>query len=224
MTQTSPQSSPQSSPQTSPQRADALRNVEAILDAAEACLARDPDASMGEIATAAGLGRVTLYAHFGSRAALVEAVVARVLTRVNGALETIDVSGDPALALERLIEATWQLTMRAGALVVAAERAVPAASLQAAHAGPLSDRVERLIAAGQTAGVFDPALPRSWLVAMVHAVIHAAATEIDAGRLTSAEAPAVITRTLLGAFGHGGEPASGQGRTRRPRASRASGA
>jgi hypothetical protein len=37
-------------------RADARRNVEAILDAAERCLARDPDASMAEIAAEAGLG------------------------------------------------------------------------------------------------------------------------------------------------------------------------
>ena len=36
--------------------ADARRNIALILDAAESCLAHDPDASMSDIAAAAGLG------------------------------------------------------------------------------------------------------------------------------------------------------------------------
>ena len=48
-------------------RADARRNIELILDAAEACLTRNPDASMSDIAAEAGLGRVTIYGHFTSR-------------------------------------------------------------------------------------------------------------------------------------------------------------
>jgi hypothetical protein len=39
-------------------RADARRNIALILDAAQSCLARDPDASMSDIAVAAGVGRV----------------------------------------------------------------------------------------------------------------------------------------------------------------------
>ena len=50
-----------------PKRSDALRNIEAILEAATTCLARDPDASVNSIAQAAGVGRVTLYGHFESR-------------------------------------------------------------------------------------------------------------------------------------------------------------
>ena len=61
---------------TQVRRADALKNIAAILDAATAALARDPDASINDIAQAAGVGRVTLYGHFGSRAALLSAVVA----------------------------------------------------------------------------------------------------------------------------------------------------
>ena len=55
-------------------RADARRNIAAILDAALLCLARDPDASIADIAQAAGVGRVTLYGHFKSRADLIDAV------------------------------------------------------------------------------------------------------------------------------------------------------
>lgn len=45
-------------------RADAQQNVERILDAAIDCLSRDSDASVVQIAQAAGVGRVTLYGHF----------------------------------------------------------------------------------------------------------------------------------------------------------------
>ncbi|WP_353507159.1 TetR family transcriptional regulator [Gordonia sp. ABSL11-1] len=52
---------------TRPKRADALHNVEAILDAATRRLAVDPDASVNEIAEEAGVGRITLYGHFDLR-------------------------------------------------------------------------------------------------------------------------------------------------------------
>ena len=64
---------------TTRRRADAERNIEAILDAALARLGRDPSASMTEIAKAAGVGRVTLYGHFPSREALVDTLFDRSL-------------------------------------------------------------------------------------------------------------------------------------------------
>jgi AcrR family transcriptional regulator len=58
-------------PSPRPRRADARRNIAAILDAAVASLADNPDASMAEIAARAGVGRVTLYGHFKTRAELI---------------------------------------------------------------------------------------------------------------------------------------------------------
>jgi TetR/AcrR family transcriptional regulator, mexCD-oprJ operon repressor len=189
--------------QRSPQlRADARRNVELILTAAEACLARDPDASMSDIAAEAGLGRVTIYGHFSSRQVLVEAVVHRVLNAVNSALNEVDLSGDPGEAFARLVAATWQLTMRSGGLIVAADKALPATTVREAHVGGLEDRVRNLIEAGKRSGAFRSDLPTDWLVATLHAVLHAAATEIDAGRLDPAAAPQVITSTMLTTLGY----------------------
>lgn len=61
-------------------RADARQNVEKILDAAIASLSRNADASVSEIAQAAGVGRVTLYGHFPTRDALIEAALVRVIS------------------------------------------------------------------------------------------------------------------------------------------------
>ncbi|MFC0681269.1 TetR/AcrR family transcriptional regulator [Lysobacter korlensis] len=181
-------------------RADARRNIERILDAAETLLGRDPSASMGDIAAEAGLGRVTVYGHFGSRQALVEAVVRRALLEVDAALQDVDLSGDAGAALERLIQATWQLTVRSGRLLIAAEEALPASTIREMHQGGLEDRVRDFIASAQRRGEFRSDLPTDWFQAIFHAVVHAASTEIHAGRLEPTDATRVITATLLGAL------------------------
>ena len=60
--------------QAGPQRADALRNRERILDAAERMLERSPSASLADIATAAGVSRSTLHRRFSSRDELLRAI------------------------------------------------------------------------------------------------------------------------------------------------------
>jgi TetR/AcrR family transcriptional regulator, mexCD-oprJ operon repressor len=183
-------------------RADARRNIELILDAASVCLGRDPDASVAEIAKEAGLGRVTVYGHFKSRPDIVEAVVTRTLAAANEALEEVDLSGDAASALRRLIDATWEVTMRSGSLVVAAEKALPAAKVRDLHSGGLEERVREFLRAGQQSGAFRGDLPADWLMATFHAVLHAAATEIDAGRLDPGVASDVIASTMLAVLQH----------------------
>ena len=189
-------------------RADARRNIEAILDAARRCLGRDPDASVNEIAAAAGVGRVTLYGHFPSRAELVDAVVTRTLDEFDATLDGVDLTGDPRDALVRLVHAAWRPTAESALLVVAAERALPPERLLAAHRAPMQ-RVRELIEHGQAHGAFREDLPLSWLVALFHSVIHAAANEISAGRLDADDAGTVIITTLLAAYSHSTNPSAG---------------
>ena len=105
-----------------PRRADAKRNVAAILAAAVECLARNPDTSMGEIATAAGVGRMTLYGHFGTRAELLSAVLTRVIADARDTLDAVDVSGDPRDALARLVGSSWLVVDRLRLVLAAAQR------------------------------------------------------------------------------------------------------
>lgn len=180
-----------------PLRADARRNVEAILDAARRCLARDPDASVAEIARTAGVGRVTLYGHFESRATLVAAVVDRAVAEGDAALERVDLGGDPMAALVRLVDATWEITYRFGALVVAAENALSVDRMAAAHAGPRA-RAERLLERGRAAGRFRDDLPASWFVTVLHSVTHAAVTAVHDGELAAEDGPRAIRATMVG--------------------------
>jgi serine phosphatase RsbU (regulator of sigma subunit) len=60
--------------QTDPKRADALRNRERILEAAQRLLERSPSATLADIAAAAGVARSTLHRRFASRDDLLSAL------------------------------------------------------------------------------------------------------------------------------------------------------
>src|SRR3954452_1924196 len=60
--------------QTDLRRADAMRNRERILDAAERFLQRSPSATLADIAAAAGVARSTLHRRFASRDELLAAL------------------------------------------------------------------------------------------------------------------------------------------------------
>jgi TetR/AcrR family transcriptional regulator, mexCD-oprJ operon repressor len=182
-----------------PRRADARRNVAAILAAATECLASDPDTSMAEIAAAAGVGRMTLYGHFNTRAELLDAVIAHALAAAHTTLDAVDVSGDPRAALGRLVAASWLVVDQLGQVLAAAQRELPAERIHQAH-NPVLGRVQALVEQGRAAGTFRTDLPLPWLVNLAMTVMHAAAAEVSAGRLASGQAPAIIAGTLLAAL------------------------
>lgn len=185
-------------------RADAQRNIAAILEAARECLVEDPDANVGEIAKRAGVGRVTLYGHFSSRAELVDAVYARTLEDSDHALEAVDLSGDPRAALDRLIASSWHIVDQFRSLLIAAQRSMPPERIRATHERPLR-RISSLIARGRDEGSFRSDLPVEWMVALFHSVVHTAANEVNAGRLTDDDAPRMISTTLQAAFAPTGD-------------------
>lgn len=185
-------------------RADARRNIAAILDAALDCLSRDPQASIAGIAAAAGVGRVTLYGHFPSRAELIDAAFAHAMRQAEETLDVIDLSGDPRGALARLVASSWRIMDRFRGALAAAERELPPGRIRAHHDEPMS-RVADLIVRGQRDGVFRTDLPVEWMVTLFYTVMHGAAGEIGAARLEPGDAARVITATLLAAYTPPGE-------------------
>jgi AcrR family transcriptional regulator len=180
-------------------RADARRNIDAILEAAIRSLARDPDVSIADIATAAGVGRITLYGHFKNRAELIEAVLLRALDEADVTLGQVDLSGDPVDALVRLTHSSWELVDRLRGVMFAARHELPAKRIRTAH-----DRVMGHLAAlvehGQSDGTFRTDLPAPWLVTTAVSLMHAAAEDVDSGRLKRSSAADHVAATLLAAY------------------------
>jgi AcrR family transcriptional regulator len=186
---------------TRPRRADAERSIAAILDAAVELLSERPDASMEDIAGAAGVSRQTVYAHYSSREALLDAVSERALEQAVAAIDAAEPErGPPAEALERLVAASWLTLERHARLLESMQALRGAEDLHAFHA-PILARVERLIRRGKRAGVFDRRQPTPWLLSTVISLSHAAAAEVSADRMSPADAGEALRRSVLRVFG-----------------------
>ncbi len=180
-------------------RADALHNIDRILAATVDCLSQNSSASVGEIAHAAGVGRVTVYGHFPTRKALLEAALMRLLSDGEDVLQGVDLGVDSRVALQSLIESSWLLIAQASSVLEAAHQSLPPGRIQEMHAKP-EQRVHKLIRRGQAEGVFRQDLPVAWLTDVLHHLMKGAASDVAAGRLDAADAPRLITATVLAAY------------------------
>jgi AcrR family transcriptional regulator len=181
-------------------RADAERNISAILDAALACFSEDPQATMADIARAAGVGRVTLYAHFSSREHLLDAALDRAIAEVAETSAAInaesagDGAADQVLAMH--IRSSWWIVDRHRQLFEAAQRSLAPQRVREHHAPALAD-FDSLVVRGQAEGVFRSDLPVAWLVTVIYSLFHAAAEDVNRGRLRREDAPDVLEATIL---------------------------
>jgi AcrR family transcriptional regulator len=173
-------------------RADAERSIAKIITAARATLGANPNATIDDIARAAGVGRMTLYGHFPSRADLIDATFAHAVETGEQQLAKVDLSGNANDALARLLSSSWELVAESAALLEAAQEVLPPSRILELHEAPAL-RVEQLIRRGQAQGAFRTDLPIEWLVNVLHYVIHGASQERRAGRLREADAAKVVT-------------------------------
>ncbi|GGP74563.1 TetR/AcrR family transcriptional regulator [Saccharothrix coeruleofusca] len=181
-------------------RADAERNIAAILDAALAVFTEEPQSSMAAIARAAGVGRVTLYAHFASREVLLEAVLDRTIAEAGVIIAEAELAkGSAVEALRRLLRTSWHVLDQHRKLFDLAQRELGSVQLRQRHR-EVVDHVEGLLARGQQEGVIRADLPISWLVTTVYSLLHAAAEDVNSGQLKAEEAADVLEATLLPAL------------------------
>ena len=175
-------------------RADARRNVERILSVTTELIAADPGASMERVAAAAGVSRATLYHHFRSRDALMDALTDRSIGEITAALaEARADDGAAPEAMHRVLRAAWQVIGRYRGLVIVNQR-LDRGELRARLAPALAP-VLALIARGQRDGAFDPDLPAEWLLTTVIDLIHGASRQVTGGAMDPATAERALLRT-----------------------------
>jgi AcrR family transcriptional regulator len=94
-------------------RADAARNLDAVLQTGARLLAEDPGASVAAIAAAAGVDRRTVYRRFPNRDALIDAVFEAKLDALEDVIAQGRLTEAPVgVALHRLVEGAVEVARR----------------------------------------------------------------------------------------------------------------
>jgi TetR/AcrR family transcriptional regulator, repressor for lfrA len=137
------------------------RTRKAVVDAAVGELARDPAASLGQIADAAGVGRTTLHRYFPERADLLAAVAVETSERLAAAQACARLDeGTGGEGLQRLCQ---EYLLLGDLLTLIFTGIVPDSALETEEAeggDPLVALVER----GRADGSIDPELSAHWVV------------------------------------------------------------
>ena len=139
-------------------RADARRNRERILEAAvRAFSEKGPDVAIDTIAKAAGVGSATLYRHFPTREALVEAAYRNELARVCDSATTLLAAHAPDRAIRLWMDAFIDYLAAKQGMADALRAAV------ASGADPFAETLDKLgtalttlLRAGADAGLLRP--------------------------------------------------------------------
>ncbi len=182
-----------------PSRADANRRR--ILDVALAELLRDPDASMDQIARAAGVVRRTVYGHFPSREALISTLVDEAVQ----ALSAAHAAGregvrDPAESVARSVLAVWELADRYRLLIALAQRTVTMQGIRE-RLTPVREAATGVLRRGLDEGVFSSPLPAPALAYVHEQILVALMEAVNDGLVAAREAGRCAAVTVLTAAG-----------------------
>jgi AcrR family transcriptional regulator len=162
-------------PDARPLRADARRNRERVLDAARAAFAAQGlSVPLDEIARHAGVGPGTLYRHFPTKEALIEAVVHDRLQGLAAEGAALLDAPDPGAAffafLDRLAAEAGPKRDLFDALASAGVEIGPAVT---SAAGELRDQIARLLARAQRAGAVRTDIGGPELTALLSGMLFA---------------------------------------------------
>ena len=153
-----------------PQRSHARSNRARILATARQELAANPDASLEEIAHAAGVARRTLYGHFPNRQALISALAQEATAWIEEVYTEARRTGDdPVTAMARMTTAVWAVGDRYRMLISLARRDLGQEGVRAALA-PARAEMMSIIERGQLEGCIADQLPAPVLAEALEAL------------------------------------------------------
>jgi AcrR family transcriptional regulator len=191
------------------------RSRESVLRACLTLLVRTPELSLGDLASAIGIGRTTLHRMFAGRGDLITALAHQALDDLEstyraagfGSPEVVaDSAAEPASPAVPAADVLGQVYRLVGRLIPLGPSLmflIRARELD--RDTDLTERIRRLdrplheaLAAAGRDGVLDPHLPPWWVAETLFATVWIAWEQVAEGRLAARDAQALVIRTWLG--------------------------
>ncbi len=175
---------------------------EKILRQAIACIAQNPNASLEDIASAAGVGRATLYRHFKSRNDLNIALKMAAGQRLRDNIDPILNSDLPAveklsLIVEKCIPLGASLNVTSYFNLPCKEDDPRVMESYEKH----MNQVRQIGSELKDQGVVAPEIPLAWVTASLDSLVFAAWEKIQDGDIAPNAAPGLVLGTFLSGIG-----------------------
>jgi len=179
---------------------------EAVLDAAAGLLVHNREATMAQIADAAGVGRATLYRHYENREALLRDLMDHAVSEVGHAIDHARIEAvDVREGIARVVRALLGIRKRFEVVLREFKGDPPRVALQERLGPPITALFER----GRADGTLREDIPVDWLASMFRGIVKGAMEISD--EIGLEEAAALATRQFLDGAGPDpcGAPQSG---------------
>ncbi|MDE0191800.1 MAG: helix-turn-helix domain containing protein [Gammaproteobacteria bacterium] len=174
------------------------RTLTAIMEAAIRLLNANVDATMSDVARAAGVGRATLHRHFRTKADLLRAVGECCIEEMNRAVRAVDDAELPASdRLQAMLRAVIPLGDRYAFLQFDTSGDE---ILRAGYEAQL-DWTTALVEDLKTEGVIGQDVPTRWAVAQIDQLVWVAWTAVSEWGLSPERTATLAQRTLLNGLG-----------------------
>ncbi|MGW4768148.1 TetR/AcrR family transcriptional regulator [Nocardia sp. NPDC004278] len=182
-----------------PLRADAERTMRAILDAAERVLSENPNATLEQIAEAAGVARTTVHRRFASREELLRTMAVNAWRRIDAAVDAArPQTAPPMVALHQATANVIEIKYgTAYALDRVDETDPEVADLQTR----VFEKCDAALSRAQSNGIIAPDADLLWVrrvyLALITETVHGS-TELDGTTNPDTLATRLITTLLSG--------------------------
>ena len=176
-----------------------VQSENAIIESGIKTLLVNPEAGMAAIAASSGVGRTTLYRHFESKNALLQAIALKCLSEIDEALKPVE-----EMTGRRAVEATFEL------LLPLADRYRFLSNLWSLVEGDrrLASKLEQytqetewLINQAMSDGVIDQDLPLAWVRHFFDMTLYAAWAMVETGEAKPNEAAGYAVRSFFSGCG-----------------------